>query len=410
MSRRATPDTGSSHYDLLIVGGGIAGAALAAAMAGEGRRVLLLERQTRFRDRIRGEAMMPWGVREATNLGLLPAFQRAGAQSTPHWVTWIGGQAAPAQDFGPAAGGPGFLAMSHPALQESLVRHAASRGAELLRGATVESVVPGQPVRAQVVVGEGRARPVTARLLVGAEGRSGVVAQSIGVEARRDPRFAMTVGLELAGDFDSGAAVNFFLEPESGWSAIVARTGPERCRAYLVHHADLLPRGLAGEGDRPEVLALLGRAGVPAAWLTGPSPRTPLASFDGAWRWVQRPFGAGVVLVGDAAGASDPAWGSGLSRTLRDVRLLRDHLLAEADWERAVAAYAEEHLAFCRRLRIIEQAQAALFLTPGPEAAARRRHALGLIAQDPSRQPDLLRLGPDAPFDEERRRRFFGEI
>jgi 2-polyprenyl-6-methoxyphenol hydroxylase-like FAD-dependent oxidoreductase len=401
---------GPSRYDLLIVGGGIAGAALAAAMAGEGRQVLLLERQARFRDRIRGEAMMPWGVQEATTLGLLPAFQRAAARATPYWTTWIDGQPTPPQDFGPTAGGPGFLAMSHPALQEALVRHAATRGAELLRGATVESVVPGHPVRAQVVGGEGRARPVTARLLVGAEGRSGVVAQAVGAEARRDPRFAMTIGLELSGDFDSGAAVNFFLDLESGWSAIVARTAPERCRAYLVHHAELLPRGLAGEGDRPQVLALLRRAGVPADWLAGESPRTPLASFDGAWRWVQRPTGPGVVLVGDAAGASDPAWGNGLSRTLRDVRLLRDHLLADADWDRAVAAYAEEHLAFCQRLRVIEQAQAALFLTPGPEAAARRRHALGLMARDPSRQPDLLRLGPDAPFDEPRRRRFFGEI
>jgi len=399
-----------AHVDLLIVGGGLAGAALAAAMAGAGRRVLLLERQTRFRDRIRGEAMMPWGVREAITLGLLPALQRAGARPTPCWSIWIGGQPTPPQDFGPSAGGPGFLAMSHPALQEALVRHAAACGAELLRGATVESVEPGHPARAEVIVGEGRARPVTARLVVGAEGRGGVVAQALGAKTRREPRFAMTVGLELTGDFDTGGAVNFFLDPASGWSAIVARTGPDRCRAYLVHHADLLPRGLAGEGDRPEALDLLRRAGVPAAWLQGESPRTPLASFDGAWRWMERLSGEGMVLVGDAAGASDPAWGNGLSRTLRDVRLLRDHLLADADWDRAVTAFAGAHQDFCRRLHAIEQAQAELFLTPGPAAAARRGHALGLMAQDPGRQPDLLRLGPEAAFDDTARRRFLGEI
>ena len=32
------------------------------------------------------------------------------------------------------------------------------------------------------------------------------------------------------------------------------------------------------------------------------------------------------------AGSSDPVWGCGLSRTLRDVRLLRDRLLSDGDW------------------------------------------------------------------------------
>jgi flavin-dependent dehydrogenase len=48
-------------YDLITVGGGLAGAALAKALAERGARVLVLERETRFRDRVRGEAMHPWG-------------------------------------------------------------------------------------------------------------------------------------------------------------------------------------------------------------------------------------------------------------------------------------------------------------------------------------------------------------
>jgi menaquinone-9 beta-reductase len=35
-----------------------------------------------------------------------------------------------------------------------------------------------------------------------------------------------------------------------------------------------------------------------------------------------------MALIGDAAAASDPSWGEGLSLTLRDVRLLRDSLIA----------------------------------------------------------------------------------
>lgn len=395
--------------DIVVVGGGIAGAAFAAVMARAGRRVLLLEREPRFRDRIRGEAMMPWGVAEAARLDLLPVLRRAGAIPTPFWRTWVAGRPAAVENHGPDGGGPGFLAMPHPALQEALVRHAAACGAEVERDASVQDVVPGEPVRAEVTLGGGRSRPVTARLLVGAEGRVGPVAQAMGAEARRDPRLAMTVGLELDGGFDTGAAVNFFLDPLQGWAAIVARTGAARSRAYLIHHADLVPRGLAGEGDRAEVLGLLARAGVPGEWLAGPSPRTPVASFDGAWRWAPRTHGPGTVLIGDAAGASDPAWGNGLSRTLRDVRLLSEALIGRDDWPVAVAAAAAEMLDFRRRLRAIEQAQVALFLTPGEAGAERRRRVLPLLAAEPARQPPLLRLGPEAPFGEAERRRFLGE-
>ena len=45
----------SSHYDLITVGGGMAASALAKCMAESGAKVLILEQETRFRDRIRGE-------------------------------------------------------------------------------------------------------------------------------------------------------------------------------------------------------------------------------------------------------------------------------------------------------------------------------------------------------------------
>ena len=55
----------SASYDIITVGGGLGGAALAKAMADRGYRVLVLERETRFKDRVRGEWLAPWGVAEA---------------------------------------------------------------------------------------------------------------------------------------------------------------------------------------------------------------------------------------------------------------------------------------------------------------------------------------------------------
>jgi len=47
------------HYDVVVVGGGIAGSAVAAALAAADLTVLVLERQTVYRDKVRGEYMHP---------------------------------------------------------------------------------------------------------------------------------------------------------------------------------------------------------------------------------------------------------------------------------------------------------------------------------------------------------------
>jgi menaquinone-9 beta-reductase len=56
--------------DVVVVGGGIAGASLATVLAGQGVEVVVLESTECFDDRVRGESMMPWGVREAESVGV----------------------------------------------------------------------------------------------------------------------------------------------------------------------------------------------------------------------------------------------------------------------------------------------------------------------------------------------------
>ena len=57
--------------DVVTVGGGLGGSTLASALARTGRRVLVLEREHEFRDRVRGENMLPWGVAAARRLGIV---------------------------------------------------------------------------------------------------------------------------------------------------------------------------------------------------------------------------------------------------------------------------------------------------------------------------------------------------
>ena len=58
------------HYDLVIVGGGLAGLSLGLNMAHAGAKVLIMDREARFRDRVRGEGIFPWGCAEARSLGI----------------------------------------------------------------------------------------------------------------------------------------------------------------------------------------------------------------------------------------------------------------------------------------------------------------------------------------------------
>jgi 2-polyprenyl-6-methoxyphenol hydroxylase-like FAD-dependent oxidoreductase len=69
--------------DILVVGGGIAGASLAYALASEGLGVTVLEATEEYRDRVRGEAMQAWGVKEARDLGVEQVLLDAGAHISP---------------------------------------------------------------------------------------------------------------------------------------------------------------------------------------------------------------------------------------------------------------------------------------------------------------------------------------
>lgn len=64
------------RLDYVVVGGGIAGGTFATVMARAGASVLLLERQSDYRDRVRGELIWPWGVAEVQRLGVADARDR----------------------------------------------------------------------------------------------------------------------------------------------------------------------------------------------------------------------------------------------------------------------------------------------------------------------------------------------
>ena len=152
-----------------------------------------------------------------------------------------------------------------------------------------------------------------------------------------------------------------------------------------------------------------GQVAAMAAGLRSKPSAGPLATFEGADNWVEHPYREGVALLGDAAASSDPAWGQGLSLAVRGARILRDALLGNEDWDKAGEEYAREQHRIYDKTRTVTGWFREFFLVGGHAADARRQRALPLIAEDPTRVPDLMFGGPDIPVAANARERFFGE-
>jgi len=149
--------------------------------------------------------------------------------------------------------------------------------------------------------------------------------------------------------------------------------------------------------------------GVPGEAFASARPAGPLASFDMTESWVEHPHRDGIVLIGDAAGSSDPTWGQGLSITIRDVRELSENLLACDDWNLACDRYSQARDSYFQTELRVSGWLFTLFFDEGPEADRIRERAFPLLAAEPDRVPDHGFSGLDLPCDEQVRKRFFGE-
>lgn len=388
----------ASDFDLLVVGGGLAGASFATVLAREGASVLVVERERVYRDRVRGEVIAPWGCTEAKRLGLFELLLAGCGREVPKLVYYLDGVAIPTIDLRSAQ--PHLepsLAFRHAEMQEALITEAASAGATVWRPAKLAALTPGDAPAAEIEV-NGTIRTVRARLIVGADGRDSLVAHLAGFERLRDPDELLAAGLIVQGEMDTQGGIHFWFGPRVGRGAAVCEVASGFYRLYLFHHTDATPRRLSGNRDVEAAFAYLSDSGVPGEWLVGAQLDGPLATFDGAHKWVARPYRDGVVLVGDAAGASDPTWGSGLGRTLRDVRLLRDALVADPDWRRAAEAYAEQHDDFWDRLHDVERLTAAALMSAGPDGPDRRARAFEILEQVP--ELETWTYGPEARCDD----------
>ncbi|HUZ00154.1 MAG TPA: NAD(P)/FAD-dependent oxidoreductase [Thermomicrobiaceae bacterium] len=363
--------SGTLTTDVAVVGGGVAGSSIAAVLAEAGLGVVLVEREGRFRDRVRGEGIHPWGVTELQALGLAAVVRAAGAQVLPYrrfYADRVSGDPSRWDAIEPDL--PGEWAISHPALQDALLEHACRGGAQVLRPAHVVRFTRGRDLRLEVTTAEAR-YDVRARLVIGADGRHSATRRWVGAAAIHDPVHHLVGGCLLDGV--ALADDTFHLADFEGGTVLVFPLGSGRARTYLIA-GEPIAGPLRGTGHRADFVARCG-AVFPEGALDRAHPSGPLAFLPNADVWSDRLYDDRVALIGDAAGANDPSGGYGLSLCFRDVREVRDRLLTEPDWDRAMMCYAARRSAYYAVLRAFMQWMAPLTTDVGPEADARRARA-----------------------------------
>lgn len=393
----------SMDYDLIIIGGGLAGAALGRALAPHGVRVLIIEREKHFRDRVRGEGVHPWGVAEARALDIYDLLLATGGKEL-RWMrgSEVGEPGVWERDL--IATTPtqaGEMTFYHPAMQETLLQAATDAGAVVRRGVRAVGLAPGAAPRVHVQAeGDGGTETISARLVVVADGRDSQARSWAGFTVNRDPEQLLTAGFLLAGLNLPDDAMRMVSHMAAGHYALFFPLRDGRHRVYYIYNRARGIRPLSGLGHTSDFFAACVAAGADPDWFDNAQPAGPLATFDGADRWVDRPYRDGVALVGDAAAACNPCWGCGMGLTLHDVRTLRDLLLESDDWDAAGRSYAAEHDRFYGNLHRLEKWRLSL-CEIGPQADARRARVYAkLAAAAPGSAPNLTTLGPDWASDE----------
>lgn len=330
--------------DVAIIGGGLAGAAMATRVARRGHAVVVLERSPEWRWHACGVFASPAAIIELRSLGMDCRILDIVARPIPGMNVQTTRETTFRLDYGAGdAGGSSAVAFDRRALDEGLLDLAAEAGTEVLRGCTVESVeLERDRTRSRLTVrGPGGVSEIRAHVVVGADGIRSLVARAAGV-ARPAP-LGGRVGLtwhvaDPVGDavHDArmvvldGAYCGLAPVPGGRINVGIVLSGRARLR-------DLASRGAASVGAR----ILDETQGLPGGTLPGHGART-LDAIAGAaplGHRVTRRAGEGWMLIGDAAGFLDPFTGEGINRALVSARLAAAALEQQSYPERDLSAY-----------------------------------------------------------------------
>jgi flavin-dependent dehydrogenase len=358
-------------YEVIIVGARCAGASTAFLLARRGHRVLMVDRARFASELPHGHFIHRHGPPRLARWGLLDRIVATGCPAVSSILTYFGDFPLIAHRLevdGVAYGyGP-----RRAVLDKVLVDAAVEAGAEHLEGVAVEELV----IDDDRVVGirDSRGTPITAQLIVGADGRHSRVAQLVGATSHETAPTLMCWYFTYFSDV-----------PQAGFEMHVL---PQR-RVIFTHptNDDLLTVFVGWPVS--EFAAV--RADIEANFMAaldlapGLTPRVRsgkrVERFYGTAdlpNFLKKPQGPGWALVGDAGCHKDPLQARGIHDALLDAELLAEAvhsgLAREQPLDAALSAY-ERRRDEALRPGYFENLHAAQ-LQPIPADVLRLRHAL----------------------------------
>jgi flavin-dependent dehydrogenase len=339
---------GRGHdHDVIVIGGGPGGAAVATRLARRGRRVLVLEREAFPRFHI-GESQLPWSRELWHELGLDEALARAGF--VDKWgATFITANGAIEQyaDFNDAAETPQPQTYQVPRAEfdRIFLQHAAASGAEVRQPAQAVDVTfesDGVTVR---FLADGTQHETRAAAIVDASGKAGFVARRRS-ERQFDPQLR---NVALHAQYEEvprpsgrrAGDIRMVMRPDRGWFWFIPLS------ASVTSVGIVLPKEAharsAGATLEQALAAYLAETPTAAA-LTAHARRVTPVRFDADYSYCARRFaGDRWLLVGDAGAFLDPIFSTGVLMAMQsgvDAADALDAALTAGDLsERRFAGY-----------------------------------------------------------------------
>jgi flavin-dependent dehydrogenase len=319
--------TGVKGYDVVVVGGRVAGASTALLLSRAGARVAVLERGRHGTDTVSTHALMRAGVLQLSRWGILPALVAAGTPPVRRTTFHQGGDDVEIS-IRSSAGVDALYAPRRQVLDRLLVEAAAAAGAEVHHETPVTGVLRDAAGRVRGVraLHDGRSVEVRADLTVGADGVRSLVAhqvaapvlnqgRSAGAVLYRYVRDLATTGYEWA--YGDRAAAGL-IPTNDGETCVFVATTPQRLRS------------LRRSGAEAAFGTLLATVHAPTADLVGTATGDRLRGWAGVPGFVRQAWGPGWALVGDAGYHKDPITTHGITDALLGADLLAGAVLATA--------------------------------------------------------------------------------